>query len=247
MFKRTFIYLLLVPFFLQSQENKYSLKGIFLDLNLASGTPFGQLAERFGSHLSVGSGLGYQPSKGLDFGIKFQYFFSRNVKEDVLEPYKTNFGQLIGEDFLMTDVVLRERGYSIHAFTGGLIPFGSQSKNRQGIRWMIGPGFLQHHIRIQDDARAATQLYSDFGRGLDRLSYGFSAVGFLGYELKSMNGRINFYAGIESVFGFTEGRRQWNYDLAQSDFGKSRNDNFIQFKIGWYLPFFFKNSDVIEY
>lgn len=225
----------------------YDLNGIFMDVNLAYGSPFGKLSDRFGPHFSFGVGLSYQPSKGIDFGAKFQYFFSRNVREDVLAPYRTDFGQIIGEDFFLTDVVLRERGYFSYIYFGGIIPLASQAKARHGIRWMLGPGFIQHRIRIQDDSRAATQLFSDFGRGLDRLTNGFCAVGFMGYEFKSLNGRINFYTGIETVFGFTQGRRQWNYDTEISELSINRNDNLIQFKFGWYLPFFIKKPESLEY
>ncbi len=225
----------------------YDLNGIFMDMNLAYGAPIGKLSDRFGSHLSIGLGLSYQPAKGIDFGAKFQYFFSRNVSEDVLAPYRTDFGQLIGEDFFLTEVALRERGYFSYLYIGGLVPFGSQIKARCGFKWMLGPGFMQHRIRIQDDSRAATQFFSDFGRGLDRLTNGFCGVVFLGYEYKSLKGRINFYTGFESVLGITQAKRQWNYDTESSDIGIKRNDNLIQFKFAWYLPFFLKKPDSVEY
>lgn len=225
----------------------YALKGIFLDLNIAYGTSFGELSKRFGPHQSFGLGISYQPAKGLDFGIKYNYFFSKNVREDVLKPYRTDFGQLIGEDFLLTSVQLRERGFLAFGYCGGIIPFGSQHKNRQGVRWMFGPGFIQHRIRIQDDSRSVTQLYSDFGRGLDRLTNGFCIVNFVGYELRSSNGRINVYSGFEAIWGFTSGKREWDYDKAESSLGIKRKDNLIQFKLGWYIPYFIKKSELIEY
>lgn len=229
--------------------NKYSRKGIFLDLSLAAGQPMGELSERFGLHQSIGGGISYQPSKGLDIGLKYQFIFGNKVKEDVLFPYRTDFGQIIGVDNLLTTVNLRERGTIAYIYTGILFPVGNQTRYRHGIKCNLGLGFMEHRIRIQDDSRSAEQFYAtDLGRGLDRLSNGFCSSVFLGYELKSFNGRINLYSGFEIIGGWTQNRRAWNYDTAVSEKGIQRQDFLVQFKVGWYLPFFFdKHAEYIEY
>ena len=107
---------------------------------------------------------------------------------------------------------------------------------------------MEHHIRIQDDARAAVQFSGDFGRGLDRLANGFCLQGLVGYELKSKNGKVNLYTGFEILYGFTQARRKWNYDTANSELGIGRQDIILQWKLGWYLPFFIdKHAESLEY
>lgn len=232
----------------QEKTPIYDRKGVFLDMNLGIGTPVGQLSDRFGIHQTIGAGLSYETPKMLDYGFKFQYFYGNKVNEDVLAPYRTDFGQIIGVDYFLTSLSLRERGFFTQIFIGGLIPFGNQGKCRQGFKWTAGLGYIEHKIRIQDDSRAAPQFSGTVGRGHDRLTTGWCTVGFLGYEYKANNGKINFYTGFESVFGFTKNIREWNYDTDVSEFGISRKDILIQYKIAWYLPFFFKSSpESIEY
>ncbi|MEO6189365.1 MAG: hypothetical protein ABIO44_02390 [Saprospiraceae bacterium] len=129
-----------------------------------------------------------------------------------------------------------------------MLQFDRHSNFKHGLKLSLGLGFLEHKIRIQDDSRSAIQFFGTFGLGLDRLTNGFCTSGFVGYEFKSNNGKINFYSGFESILGFTQNRRAWNYDTAISEAGINRKDLLLQFKIGWYLPFFFeRHSETIEY
>ncbi|MEO6189366.1 MAG: hypothetical protein ABIO44_02395 [Saprospiraceae bacterium] len=109
--RRFYILLTLLSLnFLSAQEKPtYNKNGIFVDLNLGIGKASGLLSNRFGSHNLIGGGVSYHPASGLDYGVKFHYFFGNSVKEDVLAPYRTDFGQLIGGDGFLTDVTLKER------------------------------------------------------------------------------------------------------------------------------------------
>jgi hypothetical protein len=235
----------------QSQDLAYDKKGIFIDLNLGAGLPIGQLKERFGFHQIIGGGLSYEPPQGksMSLGVKYSFGFGNTVHEDVLGPYRTtDLGQIIGEDGLLNNVQLKERAMWVHVYTGRIWTMGRQDVATHGLSWKLGVGFLQHRIRIQDDARSATQLNTDFRKGLDRLTNGFSILGFLGYEFRSHSGRVNFYTGFEPILGFTEIRRSFNYDLQNSTLGFGRKDLVLNFKFGWYLPFFIKDdSALIEY
>lgn len=227
-----------IPILSQQEVNPQSKSGLFLDLHLGYGTPLGALADRYGNHQAVGLGLSFEPARyHFPIGMKWTYMFGRNVEEDVLAPYRTqDLGQIIGEDGVQTDVQLRERAFHIQLFTGGIFPIGSQKNAKHGIKWLLGVGFLQHRIRIQDDSRSAVQLNKVFASGHDRLCNGYAINSFLGYEYRSR--RINFYAGLEPVWAFTESRRSYHYDLMVSDLGVRRNDFMLQFKFGWYLPFY---------
>ncbi len=233
----------------QGQERILSTKsGIFFDAFFGLGNSFGDLKDRFGKHQSLGAGICYMPNKGFDFGIKLNYFFGSTVKEDVLAPYRTDFGHLIGIDGYLSDILLRERGLFTYVYLGDLIPLGNQEIMQHGLKVLLGIGYMEHKIRIQDDSRAVVQLQSDFGKGLDRLSNGLAGVTFVGYEFKSRNGKINFYTGLECAWGFTKNLRKWNYDTQSSDSNIRRNDILVQYKIAWYLPFFFgRHADAIEY
>ncbi len=222
---------------------------IMLDIHNLVGQVSGDMAKRYSGHFGIGGGLSYQPIKNhFQFGAKFSYFYGRTVKEDVMAPFRTaTDGLLIGEDRFLAEMRLRERGFNAQLYTGGIFPFPERATFRHGIKWQLGVGFLQHKIRMQDEAKALRQFTTDVLKGLDRMCNGYSIVPFLGYEYLSYNGRINFYFGLEPVIGFTGSRRTWNYDTNTTDFGVKRLDMLWNVKVGWYLPFFIERADQVDY
>lgn len=223
---------------------------LLLDFNYGIGLPIQDLSERFGNHLVLGAGATYQPARNwINFGARFSYFFGSQVDENVLKPFQTSYeGLLIGSDQYLSELKLRERGYFMQLYCGGLVSLGSQEKARQSIKLQLGAGFIQHHIRFVDDARALNQFTTDYLQGLDRLSNGFAIIPFIGYEYISRKNWLSFYSGLEPVFGFTKNQRKLNYDTNQSEYGINRNDFLINFKMGIYLPFYLGNTgEEIEY
>lgn len=224
--------------------------GILFDVHLGTGIPASDLKTRFGQTQILGGGISYLPASiRLTFGLKFSYLFGSDVKEDVLKPFRTSqLAQVIGSDGYLADVQLKMRGYYGQFYTGSIIPLGSQLKARHGIKWQLGVAYLSHKIRIQDDSRSVTQFNTEFKKGLDRFTSGFSIVPFIGYEYLGVNGKVNLYAGFEPQIGFTQSRRSYNYDTNATEIGITRKDILLSFKIGWYLPFYFgKYVDEIEY
>lgn len=239
-----------IQFSIQAQELKIpkAPAGILVDLHYLAGVPVGILADRFGNHLGVGGGVSYiGAGKSIEIGVKYSYLFGSRVKEDVMSIFRTNYeGLLIGSDQFLAEMKLRERGFNTQIFFGGIIGKAS-AKARYGLKWQLGLGLLEHHIRFQDEARALTQFTTDLRKGLDRKTAGFSISPYVGYLFIQHQGHIAFAAGIEPVIAYTETLRSWNYDTNQSDDGKKRWDVMFNFKLCWYFPFFLKNSEEIEY
>ena len=50
-------------------------------------------------------------------------------------------------------------------------------------------------------------------------------------------GTINFYFGFEFIQGFTQNRRDFNFDTMEKD-DKKRNDFLNSFKVGWIFPLY---------
>ncbi len=223
---------------------------ILTEFSYGVGIPFADMKQRFGTQLSLSGGISYQPSKShFRFGTQFNYFFGSEVKEDVLLPFRTDFGGLIiGSDEFLAEMKLKERGFIAQLYTGGLIPISSQDNTRQSIKWQLGIGFMQHYIRFVDDARALTQFNTEYLKGLDRLSNGLAVIPFIGYEYLSRKGWLSFYSGVEAVIGFTENRRSLNYDTNRSEEGIARTDILLNVKLGLYLPFYIiRYPELIEY
>ncbi len=222
--------------------------GILLNFTFGGQLPGSDLADRFGPNLSIGSGIEYLTEKNnLIFGLEGHYLFGSDVKEDVLASLRTPEGEIIGNDKSYADIQLRERGLYIGALVGKL--FSVSEKNpRAGLRVALGAGLLQHKIRIQDDPfRAVPQLLDDYKKGYDRLTNGLALRQFIGYQILSANRRTNFYIGLECTQGFTQSRRDFNFDTRMQDTAR-RLDLLFGIHAAWVLPFYFgKTASEIYY
>ena len=200
--------------------------------------PAGDIADRFGNSNTLGGSLNWMTDKSnLIFGIDGQFLFGNRVKEDVLVNLRTPEGDIISRDGVFASVVLRQRAFFTGVILGKLFSL-SKYNTRAGIRATISPGFFQHKIRIQDDSNAVPQVAGEYKKGYDRLTNGFAISEFIGYQQLDTKKLLNFYIGVELTQGFTQNRRQVNFDTGLSD-TESRFDMLITIKAGWTLPFYF--------
>jgi len=246
---RTLIFVLMMvwamPLFAQEETEEKPLPNL-LQVNFSYGfqVPAGVMAERFGASSSIGVGTQYMVGK-LIFGAEGEYFFSDNIKEDVLAFMRTEDLAIIGNEREYTNVLLGERGWYIGVLGGTIIPVFPESK-RSGIRFTFGVGFMQHKISIRDQSGEVTQLMGDYPKGYDRLTNGLAIKEFIGYHYFSKNKLINIFAGFEFTQAFTKSRRSFNYDTMMRD-DSNRLDLLQGFRIGWTLPFFYDADDKFYY
>lgn len=231
------ILLLAVTAFSQDDARNKGNAVIF-HISYAFQFPALDLNQRFGSNSNVGIGTEYITGQSnLIFGIESGFLFGNEVKTDVLAGLRTNEGFIIGNDRAVADIGLRQRGFYAGAMAGKLFPL-SQKEPRSGLRLTLGAGLLQHKIRIQDDPqRAVAPLAPEYKKGYDRLSNGLAFNGFIGYQMLSKDGRINFFAGLEGCYGATQNRRSLNFDTRIRD-ERRYNDVLIGLRAGWILPFY---------
>jgi hypothetical protein len=235
----------------QNYSDDYAINkgnGMLFKLSYGAHRPSGDLADRFGNHFSIGSGLDLLlTEQNWIAGFDFSYYFGSQVNEDVLANLRTNQGFIIGNDRSYADIQLRMRGFYTGVHIGKLISLGFANP-RSGIRATVGVGLMQHKIRIQDDpVRNVPQLSNDYKKGYDRLTNGLAFTEFIGYQVLSRNKRVNFYAGFEFTQAFTQNRRDFNFDTMAKDETERLELN-AGFRIGWILPFYFgKAADEIYY
>lgn len=212
---------------------------VLVKLSYAAHMPGGDLETRFGNNFSFGAGADLITAKGnWLFGFDYAYLFGGNVKEDALASLRTPEGAIIGNNRGYADITLRERGFYAGAHIGKLIGIGLPNP-RSGIRVTVGAGLLQHKIRIQDDpASRVPQLDENYKKGYDRLSNGLAFTEFIGYQVMSMDKRVNFYAGFEFTQGFTLSRRDFNFDTRAKD-ETERTDLLFGIRVGWIIPIYF--------
>jgi hypothetical protein len=226
-------------------------RALTLDINYGYATPGGDLKDRFGNSFDVGLGFDLLTNNNWIIGLGGGIIFGNKVKdkEDVLANFRTPEGQIIGGNASWAAFSLKERGFHTEARFGKLVPLLSDNK-RSGLRLVLGLGFLQHKIRLQDDPQSqVAQTIGDYSKGYDRLTNGLMLSQFIGYQHLSKNKLINFYGGFESTQGFTQNRRDYDFLTRQASDKSDRLDLLFGFKIGWILPFYISSSyaDNIRY
>src|SRR5688572_26799444 len=118
------------------------------------------------------------------------------------------------------------------------MPIAKASVN-SGVYVLAGAGFMQHKIHYEDVSRTASQLRGDYKKGYDRLTNGLALTQNLGYMYLAERRNINFFVQLEITEGFTQNRRDYNFDLMGPD-NQKRLDLLYGIKLGWIFPVYKK-------
>jgi hypothetical protein len=207
-----------------------------VSIHFSGQRPLGDLADRYGDNIAVGGNFIYKFKKNWTLGAEGNYFFSNNVKEDVLVNLKTADGYVIDNEGYPADLRLNERGWTAFIVGGKLFPVLSPNPN-SGPLINLGFGYMQHKIHFYDANKKVAAINGDLKKGYDRLTGGFAMNQFLGYAYLSNNRLVNLIFGFEFYEGFTKSYRGFNYDTGLPD-TKSRMDLMVGFRIGWILPLY---------
>jgi len=188
-----------------AQDERKNLGNIIaLNFQFGAGVPLGDLGDRFGTTISMGTGMDFITEKNnLILGWKGDFHFGNTVKENIL-------GNLAPEGFIFgnslsaaTELRRAQRGFYLGAHIGKIFAFSS-TNTRSGLRVTLGAGLLQHKIRLQQDpSNFANQIAGEYAKGYDRLTNGLALRQFVGYQLLGNNKLVNFTIGLEFIQGFT--------------------------------------------
>lgn len=230
----------------QSWDKDNSGKVILLNFGYGPQIPMADLAGRFDMNWSAEISIDFMTDNNWTYGLQAQYLFGNTVKEDVLAGLRTAEGDIIGNDRTPADIQLRERGGYVGLRLGRLFSMSEHNK-RSGIRINLGAGILQHWIRIQEDPfRVVPQLDESYRKGYDRLTNGLALHQFIGYQIIGKENGMNFTGGFEFFEGFTQNRRNFNFDTQQQNTSK-RFDVLSGFRLSFTLPFYIGNAEEIYY
>jgi len=221
-----------------SQEDSLAKKFqpmITLGLGMGASIPLADLKERYGTNLNVSIQGEYINKNNWVYGAEALYFFGNNVKEDVLKPFRTSTGVILGDDNQVADIFLRQRGIFIGAGIGKLIPIRHSS--RSGWKVQLSGGVLQHNIRFTDERNSVAQIRAGRWVGYDRLTRGFSLKESVGYKHISDDKRVNFELMFDVLQGFTSEVRAINFDTGEPT-KSSRFDMLIGLRAIWIIPFY---------
>jgi hypothetical protein len=245
----TLLLLILGPFSLKAQVNvrdsALSMSMIYATYGFSK--PGGDLADRYGYSHQIGGGYMFKWKSGWSISAEGNFIFRDGVKNqtEVLSGISTSDGFIIDEAGFFANVMLLERGYSLWAKAGKLVPFFGPNPN-SGLLFQLGGGMLQHKIRIQDPNNSAPQLKGEYKKGYDKMCNGPAISEYIGYQFMGNQRTINFFAGIEFVQAFTSSRRAYYFnEMIRPD--EKRIDLLPTLKVGWYLPLYKKSSQKFFY
>ncbi len=218
--------------------------GFIIGLNGNFDMPAADMAKRFGNSFRLGPSLLYKTSSNWMFGAKADFIFGNKVHEDsLLYNITDEYGAFINSDGERVGIEINERGYLIGLNAGKMIPL-KKSQPDAGLLFLTGVGFIQHKIALFDKARTIPQIAGSYRKGYDRLTNGWYLEQFIGYQMFDRHGLLNFHIGLNVMAGFTQGRRDYQFDLMRAD-KSSRLDLLIGIRGGWYIPIFKTKSDDI--
>lgn len=233
-------------------ETKEPKKGFILNGNAAFDLPAADMAKRFGKSYRLGPALLYKTKKNWLFGAKFDFILGNDTKEDSLminirDKYSGNHNlyELINNDGERIGVPVYERGYAVGISVGKLFPI-SRAKPDNGLTLLTTAGFMQHRIDIYDKDKSVESIRGVLLKGYDRLTNGSFVEQYLGYSYFSDNRLVNFTIGFDFLAGFTQGRRDYLYDVMRPD-DKKRLDILYGIRGGWFIPIFKRKSEELEF
>ncbi|MDD3877879.1 MAG: hypothetical protein PHT69_14755 [Bacteroidales bacterium] len=198
--------------------------------------PGGDMALRFGSNANVGGGFFLKTKSNFLFNLEGNYLFGEVINEDTLfHQIKTSGGYIVDGDGMYADVRTYERGFTIMAKAGRIFRIFNDNPN-SGLALMIGGGFLQHKIRIENPGQTVPQINGDYKMGYDKLTNGPALSQYLGYVHYSDKRIFNFSFGFEFTQAFTKAYRNYDFDYMGKDL-RSRIDLLYGIKLSWMIPF----------
>jgi len=209
--------------------------------------PGGDMKKRFGPNSAVGFSFFFKTQKNWMFGTEWSFLFSNKVRErNMFDNLKTSSGHIINKLGEYSTVRVYERGHNFSFIkVGKVLPILAPNKN-SGLVVLIGAGFLQHKIRIEDADKNTYALAKAYLKGYDRLSNGPTVSEFIGYLFLDRKKFFNFFGGFEFTQAFTKNRRSYNFDTMQKD-THLRLDLLSGFRIGFVLPIYRRTPDEFYY
>lgn len=223
-------------------EKSPARKGVIFAINGNADLPGGDMAKRFGTSYRAGAAILYKTQNNWLFGLKSDYLFGGDIKEDsLLINIQDANGNILSSDGNRMGVGKFQRGTITGIEAGKTFNISNRNADN-GILVMTGIGFIQHKIHVFDKTASIPQITKDYRKGYDRLTNGIYIEQFVGYNQFSKNSLVNFHIGINVLAGFTKGRRDFLYDVMRTD-DKARLDLLIGIRAGWYIPIFKRKSE----
>ena len=213
-----------------------------LALSYARQFPGGDLSSRYGDSNSLGLLFNVKTAKNWVFGVDGTFIFGNDVHEPgLMSNLFTENNEIIDNTGHVATIQIQQRGFTAFA-TGGRVFNVIGPNSNSGLLVKLGVGFIQHKIRIEHALNKITQLEDEYLKGYDRLTNGFGLSQFVGYYHMDSKRLSNFFIGIESNQGFTQSRRDFNFDTGIAD-TQPRFDLLLGIRAGWVIHLYSREPE----
>ncbi len=234
------------PCYAQGTIRDTTLSMVVISASYAHQVPGGDLGDRFGLNSNIGLSAARKTRGNYLLGVEGSFIFGNKVVEPgILNNVINSAGQIIDQDGQMADVFLFERGWTAFATVGKILPLFGPNPN-SGLMLKVGGGYMRHKVRVQTQKNVVPQLEDEYLEGYDRLSAGPAVLAFIGYQHFDNRRRVNFFAGVELMAGFTQALRLYNFDTEQYNIPE-RTDLLTGLRVGWSLPIYRRLDDRFRY
>lgn len=225
------------PSYAQGGIQDTSINLVPITISYAYQLPNGDLGEQFGANHNLGLSASFKFKSNYSLGLEGSFIFGNKVNDrSMLRQMTTANGVVVNQDGEPAKILLFERGYTVMAFAGKVIPVAGPNPN-SGILLKLGGGYMRHKLLIQHQNDVLPALEDDYLKGYDRLAAGPMAMFFAGYQHLGNNRFINFMVGFEVNIGFTESLRPYNFDTGRADTDR-HHDGLNGLRFGWTLPIY---------
>jgi hypothetical protein len=225
------------PSYAQGSLQDTSITVVPITLSYAYQLPGGALDVQFGANHNIGLSASVKFKSNYMLGLEGAFIFGNNVKDkSMLRNLATANGVVVNQDGDPATILLYERGYSILAFAGKVVPIAGPNPN-SGILLKLGGGYLRHRVLIESQNDVVPALEGDYLKGYDRLRAGPMAMAFVGYQHLGNNRFINFVVGFEMNLAFTKAMRPYQFDTGATD-SETEIEGLNGLRFGWTLPLY---------
>ncbi len=225
-------------------EKKAPKKGFIISAHANLDIPAADMATRFGVNYRLGPALLYKTSSNWLFGANFDFILGNKINEPGFLGNVSPDGSFSALDQNGTRKRLGvfERGYAVGLQAGKIFNHILSRSPDNGLLLLTTVGFIQHKILIFDKFNEVPQFRGDYKKGYDRLTNGLFVEQFVGYNYLGSQGFLNFNIGFNALAGFTQGRRDFLFDVVKPGTDK-RFDVLLGIKGSWYIPLFKRKSE----
>jgi hypothetical protein len=204
------------------------------------------MASQYGHNSTIGPGFFYKTDKNWMWTAEMNFIFGNDVKnsESIIDAINTEDGFVIGLDGTFANIRPMERGFTLFAEVGKIIPAFNLNAN-SGLFFNVGLGYIQHKIRWDVENNNVLQLDDDYKKGYDRFTEGVAFTQSFGLFYLGNEGLWNFKLNAEVVEAFTTMKR-YNFDTMDGD-PNGKIDLFFGLKAAWMIPLYGRAPKAMYY